>query len=201
MRLNSKADRAAYRAVMIPKGAERDPRSSDLGEAFKYDQAGKPYAIAFWGSAGRPLFHYSYRKAEDRDKRIDEFFASLTSNAAYKAKQAAERKASGRGLEVGDILLSSWGYDQTNIDYYEVTKLIGEKQVEIRMIGAQVEQTGWLCGQSVPAPGKFIGEPMVKLARNGSVNVRGFASAHKMSPVAEVAGKKTYRSSYWSAYA
>lgn len=201
MRLNSKADRAAYRAEMIPEGAERDPRSSELGEAFKYEEAGKPYAIAFWGSAGRPLFHYSYRKVEDRDKRLDEFFASLASSAAYKAKLAAERKASGRGLELGDVLVSSWGYDQTNTDYYEVTKLIGEKQVEIRMIGAQVEETGWLCGQSVPAPGKFVGEPMVKLARNGCVSVRGFASAHKMTPFAEVAGKKMYRSNYWSAYA
>jgi len=201
MRLNSKADRAAYRAAMIPSSAERDPRSSELGEAYKYDEAGKCYAIAFWGSAGRPYFHYSYRDAARREERLAEFFKSVEATAAYRAKQKAERDAAPRGLEVGDILKSSWGYDQTNVDYYQVTRLIGAKQVEIRMIGAQSEETGWLCGQCVPAPGKFIGGPMVKLARNGSVSVRGFASASKMQPVTEVAGKKIYSSSYWSAYA
>ena len=25
-------------------------------------------------------------------------------------------------LEVGDILVSSWGYDQTNIDYYKIVR-------------------------------------------------------------------------------
>jgi len=211
MRLNNKADRAAYRAAMIPKGAERDPRSSDLGEAYTYQEAsrfsvGDPekivfYGIAFWGSAGRPLFHYRFRSEADRAKKLDNFFASLAINVASKAARAEERKASGRGLEVGDVLVSSWGYDQTNIDYYEVTRLIGEKQVEIRKIGAEIEETGWLRGRSVPAPGKFIGEPMVKLARNGSVSIASYASASKMTPVAEIAGKKMYESNYWSSYA
>ena len=34
---------------------------------------------------------------------------------------AAERD----GLKVGDVLRSSWGYDQTNVDYYEVVELVG----------------------------------------------------------------------------
>lgn len=211
MRLMNKADRAAYRAAMIPSGAERDPRSGELGEAYTYEKSssfaiGEPekvsyYAIAFWGSSGKPLFHYRYRTEPERAERLRMFFKGLAEKAAYKAKLKAERDAAPRGLEVGDILVSSWGYDQTNIDYYEVTRLVGEKQVEIRMIGAMSEAEGMDRGRSVPRPGHFIGEPMIKLAKNGSVSVRGFTSASKMEPVAVVAGKKMYRSHYWSSYA
>lgn len=204
MRLITKEDRAAYRAAMIPKGAERDPRSSDLGEAYTYEggeNGDRIYAIAFWGSAGRPLWHHRFRDKADRDGKLALFFKGLGESAAYKAKRKAERDAAPRGLEVGDILVSSWGYDQTNIDYYEVTRLVGEKQVEIRMIGAMSEAEGMDRGRSVPRPGHFIGEPMIKLAKNGSVSVRGFTSASKMEPVAVVAGKKMYRSHYWSSYA
>lgn len=200
MRLKTAADRAAYRAVMIPSGAERDPRSSEAGEAYSYGKDGKVYAIAFWGSAGRPLWHYRFRDEADRAERLRQFFKGLAENAAYKEKRVAERKAAPRGLEVGDILVSSWGYDQTNVDYYEVTKLIGARNVEIRPIGGESDG-GYDRGQCVPVPGKFTGEPMVKVARNGYVSVRGFTSAHKIEPVAVVAGKKVYPSNYWSSYA
>ena len=200
MRLNNKAERAAYRAAMLPKGAERDPRSSELGEAYRYMSGDRPAMIAFWGSAARPYMNNWFRDEAAREGWMDTFFADIKSKADYKAKLLAERNAAPRGLEVGDILVSSWGYDQTNIDYYEVTRLVGTKQVEIRMIGAESEETGFMSGRCVPTPGNFIGEPMVKLARNGSVSVRGFACARKMEPTV-VVGRKMYSSHDWSSYA
>lgn len=41
-------------------------------------------------------------------------------------------------LEVGDILTSSWGYDQTNVDFYQVERLAGKTMVEVREIAAQM---------------------------------------------------------------
>lgn len=38
-------------------------------------------------------------------------------------------------LEPGDILYSSWGYEQTNIDFYRVIKLCGKTMVELEKIG------------------------------------------------------------------
>jgi hypothetical protein len=37
-------------------------------------------------------------------------------------------------IEIGDIFYSSWGYDQTNIDFYKVIKKTA-KMIEIREIG------------------------------------------------------------------
>ena len=41
-------------------------------------------------------------------------------------------------LEVNDILYSSWGYDQTNIDFYKVKKLVGKTMVEVVKIESKL---------------------------------------------------------------
>jgi hypothetical protein len=47
---------------------------------------------------------------------------------------------SNKNVKVGDIFYSSWGYDQTNIDYYMVTKLIGKTMVEIVAIESKYDE-------------------------------------------------------------
>ncbi len=37
------------------------------------------------------------------------------------------------GVKVGDVFVESWGYDQTNVDFYQVTRAM-PKSVEIRAI-------------------------------------------------------------------
>ena len=45
--------------------------------------------------------------------------------------------------KVGDILYSSWGYDQTNIEFFKVVK-VSEFSVWIQKVGSKVvEVTGW----------------------------------------------------------
>lgn len=51
---------------------------------------------------------------------------------------------------VGDILYSSWGYDQTNIEYYKVTK-VSEFSVWLQKVNSQViDQVGWAHYKVVP---------------------------------------------------
>lgn len=68
------------------------------------------------------------------------------------------------GIEIGDIYYSSWGYDQTNIDFYEVTRLMGAsvaiRQIESRSVEEQVG------GEYVVAvPGAYIGGEQTKRIR------------------------------------
>ena len=62
-------------------------------------------------------------------------------------------------LKVGDILYSSWGYDQTNIDFYQVTA-VGVHSVKIREIEQKV--VGGSTGSDLVTaePGKFKGPEM-----------------------------------------
>lgn len=62
-----------------------------------------------------------------------------------------------RPPQVGDILCESWGYDQTNIDYYEVVGLTASgASARIRKIGAAriTEGSPYL----MPTPGAYIGD-------------------------------------------
>ena len=38
------------------------------------------------------------------------------------------------GVKVGDIFESSWGYDQTNVDFFQVVKLVGKTSVRVREV-------------------------------------------------------------------
>ena len=52
--------------------------------------------------------------------------------------------------KVGDILYSSWGYDQTNIDFFKVVKT-SEFSVWIQRVNSKVvEVTGWAHQNVVP---------------------------------------------------
>lgn len=207
MRLSGRTaeERRALRKVGygIPADAVRDERSGDDGEAFTFGRAGALYAIVFRGSAGKCEWYYRFRDEASRSERIRMFFKSIEEWKARKAKDKAERAAAPRGMDVGDVLRSTWGYDQTNVDYYEVTKLVGNKNmVEIRPICAESkEDVGWMRGTCVPVPGKYKGEPMLKVARNGSVSLTSYSSASKIKPIAEVAGKRLYATDNWTAYA
>lgn len=42
-------------------------------------------------------------------------------------------------LKVGDIFYSSWGYDQTNIDFYKVLEITKSgKSARIQMVGQKI---------------------------------------------------------------
>lgn len=201
MRLDTAEKRAAYRASMVPAGAVLDPRSNEAGSAYIYGREDRLYSVGFRGTAGHPAFHYRFRDEASREAHLANFFACLIKSAEYKAKCKSERAAEGRGLEVSDILKSVWGYDQTNIDYYEVTRLVGKTQVEIReLCSDSKEDQGWLMGTSTPIAGKYCGDPMIKVARSGSVKIESYAWARKMEPLAVVAGRKMYSPSSWTAY-
>lgn len=70
------------------------------------------------------------------------------------------------GVKVGDIFVSSWGYDQTNTDYYEVTALTGAS-VKVRPIGKIQEPDSVGNYQTMPKPGAFVGDEMTKRIQGG----------------------------------
>jgi len=60
-------------------------------------------------------------------------------------------------VKIGDMFSMSWGYDQTNVNYFQVTRLTS-KGVYVREIGAKsVEGTqGFMCESVVPNPNSFL---------------------------------------------
>lgn len=75
--------------------------------------------------------------------------------------------------KVGDIFSSSWGYDQTNVDFYQVVKVLN-KSVEVQRISGNEVPTGMMQGETTPCVGAFCGEPKRHLIKFGSDGRPGF---------------------------
>lgn len=79
-----------------------------------------------------------------------------TVNANPKAQvYYSTRKTAGpMGINVGDIFYNSWGYDQTNVDFYEVVRTT-EKMVEIKPIQSRVVEGGAYSQSVEPVRGSY----------------------------------------------
>jgi hypothetical protein len=169
----TKEDRAAYKASFIKGKTKIQPKGLEI-EFYLEDKFGKFYLMAFQGTAGKPCAHYSFKTAEQRAAYMKRMTESAKLSADYKAKRKAETKKP-RKLEVGHILYTSWGYDQTNVDYYQVTALKGETMVIVQKLEQSCPETGFMSGKALPAE-KLIGKPIACRATGDRITVEGHAA-------------------------
>lgn len=163
---------------------------------------GKPCALAYAGASAKPAGYYGFPTEERRRAWVEYWLADQAKHHAQHEQRKAERKASNvRRLVVGDILRSSWGYDQTNIDYYEVTALVGTSMVEVRPIARQSLETESMQGKCVPCPGQYTGEAKRYKAQGDSVKVSSYCGAYRIEPTVLPGGVKVYPADHWTAYA
>lgn len=102
----------------------------------------------------------------------------ITFAQAVQVLEAKIAKPLKHPLKVGDILYASWGYNQTNIDFYEVTRLM-KRMVEIREIASKLDHAERGADYLVPVPGKFIGRKLRKLPDSkGTVRITSYAWAY-----------------------
>lgn len=73
------------------------------------------------------------------------------------AAPAAALKASKNkyGVKVGDVFYDSWGYEQTNIDFYQVVGLRGETQIILRPIHSAGRAIGFCSEMIKPVKDSF----------------------------------------------
>jgi hypothetical protein len=65
---------------------------------------------------------------------------------------------------IGDLFYSSWGYDQTNIDFYQVTS-VKNRMVGLTPIAGNSKYDGPMNGNTKPQPNHFIGEEKMHLVK------------------------------------
>ena len=176
----------------VPAGYTRRAYDEPLGVEI-FVNAKNNSAIAYSGRRTKPDWHYIFRNPDSMADYARNWMSNIQASAKRKAERRAERKAKPHTLKVGDILRSMWGYDQTNVDYYQVTATIGKTMVEIREIAQSSRETAWLQGDCTPVPDVFIGEPRrVRPSANNAVKVHSFAYAFPCS---------AEETSHWTAYA
>ena len=170
----------------FPEGAEirEFPEACLVVGVVAANERGRPVALGYFGKAQRPAFNFSFRKAEEMERFIAEKIEAGKASEKWRAERLAERAAkmaAPNPLAVGDILHESWGYDQTNCNYYQVLELVGKRSVKIREIAARsIEGSGGFMSERVsPVPGAFLDRAEVMLRRvgpDGSVKIREWGS-------------------------
>ena len=114
--------------------------------------------IAFAGKANKPLWHYFlFKTPESRQKMIDETVASRKGTLQRKQEEMQKKKDFVHGIKVGDIFSSSWGYDQTNVDFFQCVDVKG-KMVVVREISSKLSHSDRGADYVVAAPNHFTGE-------------------------------------------
>ena len=161
------------------------------------------YAICYGGKRTKPDWHYRFQDESRLKTQIEQSLSGYMQWDERKQARKAERNKP-HNVQIGDVFRCSWGYDQTNIDFYQVTKVLGA-MVEVREIRQMSEETLSMQGECVPLLDSFKGEPMRKrvnmVCGEPSIRIYSFASAYKMQPIAKVGDKPLFESSHWTAYA
>lgn len=118
------------------------------------------------------VYHYSFRRTDisasimQMNQFVDKFIGSKEQEEKAKAakKEALKnaRKEFTNPYTVGQILYYTWGYDQTNVNFYQVIEATG-KTIVVRELAQDRTETGFMCGKATAIKDEFIGEPIKKV--------------------------------------
>ena len=123
------------------------------------EKNGSYYAMAYSGKRSKPDFNYKFKSEQSLEAHVSCYLKTLIERNRSKTEHKEKRLSFQHSLKIGDILYSSWGYDQTNIDFYQVIGIIG-KHVKIKEIESSMPngEEGFMTGQVIAVKDKFIND-------------------------------------------
>lgn len=173
------------RELYIPSFMEKviSMTGTELYMNTKMVEGGAKYlAMGFSGKKAKPDFYFTFISQEARTAYVNKWEDGIK---AYQ-RRVQDRKDERRRpheFKVGDVLYSTWGYDQTNVDFYQVVKVISPRMIEMREIAQDRTMDGYETGKATPRAGDaFLTEskPMRKMASaDGYVHLTSYSCASK----------------------
>ncbi len=132
----------------------------------RFENSGKVLIKAWQGKQSKPYAFYVFPSVERREQWINDQKSAEDAIERERIRRIGRRDQDlaemSDKLTVGTILHASWGYDQTNCDFYQV---IGRKgrTVTLREIGCREVHTpngnSSMSDMRKPAKDDFCGEP------------------------------------------
>jgi hypothetical protein len=116
---------------------------------------------------------YYYSTIEERNRQAEGKYNDFKSRIEDKQKKSESEKNAKAQFNtsdlIGKVFYSSWGYDQTNVDFYQVTGATKSCAKIRRISGEMVDNTaGMMCCNLKPIKDSFIGTEETK-----QIKVRG----------------------------
>lgn len=147
-------------------------------------------AMVYTGTNRKPDFYFIFPNTEERDTYVKNYIEGLQREADEKKRRKEERANYTHTFQVDDILSSLWGYEQTNVYFYQVVKVSSPKTIVIRRIKSGIvdEDHYQMTGHVVPVPSAFIEdvEPLQRRVFPGDiVNINSYAIAQRWNGTPE----------------
>ena len=141
-------------------------------------------------------FAYRYGSVARMIEHIEQFLADCERidqiKEERKIARAVAKAAALESVKEGDIYVASWGWEQTNVDAYQVVAKKGATVTLREIAVASVYGSeGFMSDRVVPVKDEFIGDAFKKRITGKHINIDDVRSA---SPAEE--GKDFYRSWY-----
>lgn len=107
-----------------------------------------------WHNVKKCWYNRINDKVMDLVNSLSDGKIEKVSNAGVKEKK---KVVNIHGVKVGDIFRMSWGYEQTNVDYFQVVELKGSTMIKIREIASKfIRSESSLSGYVKPAKDAFL---------------------------------------------
>lgn len=125
-----------------------------LGVAYIAPFGNRFLVRAYGGKRNTPDINETWREQASAEQRAHAWLDGLAQHEARKAQRRAERNQA-HDVPVGAIFVNSWGYEQTNVDFYQVVSTT-EHTVTLRQIRGDYKATGIDRGYSTPVKDAFL---------------------------------------------
>lgn len=143
----------------------------------------------------KTLVHSRFRTIEQMNAHAERYVKYLVEEMNSKQARKDAKKNVVNPYKVGDIFYSSWGYEQTNVEFYQVVEVKG-KNIIVREIAQNRMETGFMSGNCSPIKDKFLNKETTTKRVSAYINSGN-------QPQVYVKGLHLYdgKPKYWSAYA
>ena len=169
------------------------------GDTVVYVETDLKTVKVFGGKRAKSDSYIQYRTPEQAQSAIKSLLERRAANEVENAKYKAERKAKNsapRTFKVGDILHGSWGYDQTNNDFFQVVEIVSPRKIAVKKIGKTYRQSGHDCGYVTAAKDSFISDKVtVHLVQDGHIKYDPCGYYKNSS---DESRERNYSASLWS---
>jgi hypothetical protein len=158
------------------------------------------WAKGYAGRKAKPVFFLRFND----DAKMEAYLRRWIDERVASFNRTQEEKRHNREtpcpLKPGDVLCSSWGHEQTNVDAYQVIEVRGNRKVAIRPIHVEKAFSGTDTdrGYCLPFPDQFNNEPFFAFGNwRGEISLTRYSAAKPWPRLPD--GR--FRPLYWSSYA
>lgn len=144
----------SYVNELVNRGFEKEEYKTAI--FLKGKNKNYPILVVFETNRVKPIINMPFYSETSRENKIEE-------TKKYIDIKSTRRKAGNNDeIETGLIFVSSWGYEQTNVDFLQVVGKKGKSTLVLREIEQEVKEKGNMSGKTLAIKDKFIGPEIEK---------------------------------------